>query len=89
MALRRLSSCRADKGAVVHAGIGKVSFPPEHLYANLGAFTSAILGARPKGVKGSGASGYILGVHLTSTMGKGVPVTVPSVTTAMQRSRRL
>ena len=46
--------CRADRGAVLHAAVGKVDFPVEHLYANLGALTAAILAARPKGIKGGG-----------------------------------
>ena len=48
--------CRADRGAVLHAAVGKVDFPVEHLYANLGALTAAILAARPKGIKGGGES---------------------------------
>ena len=80
--------CRADKTANVHAGIGKASFPSEHLYNNIGAFAGAILGARPKGVKGSGSSGYILSVFLSSTMGRGIPVTLPSVVAALQKARR-
>ena len=40
--------CRADRGAVLHAAVGKVDFPVEHLYANLGALTAAILAARPR-----------------------------------------
>ena len=46
--------CRADRGAVLHAAVGKVDFPVEHLHANLGALTAAILAARPKGIKGGG-----------------------------------
>lgn len=48
--------CRADRGAVLHAAVGKVDFPVEHLYTNLGALTAAILAARPKGIKGGGES---------------------------------
>jgi hypothetical protein len=58
------------------------------LYANLGIFGGAILNARPKGVKGSGATGYVLSANLTSTMGRGVPITVPSLLTAIQRAKR-
>lgn len=39
---------------MLHAAVGKVDFPVEHLYANLGALTAAILAARPKGIKGGG-----------------------------------
>ena len=41
---------------MLHAAVGKVDFPVEHLHANLGALTAAILGARPKGIKGGGES---------------------------------
>ena len=40
---------------MLHAAFGKCSFPKDHLYANLGALTAAILAARPKGIKGGGA----------------------------------
>ena len=40
---------------MLHAAFGKCSFPTEHLYANLGALTAAVLASRPKGVKGGGA----------------------------------
>lgn len=39
---------------MLHVAFGKVSFPIEHLQANLGALTAAVLGARPKGLKGGG-----------------------------------
>ena len=39
---------------MLHAAVGKVDFPVEHLHANLGALTAAILAARPKGIKGGG-----------------------------------
>ncbi len=51
-------TCRADRGAVLHAAVGKVDFPVEHLYANLGALATAILAARPKGIKGGGECSY-------------------------------
>ena len=73
---------RADRGAVLHAGVGKASFGPEKLHSNVGALCSAILNVRPKGVKGSGISGYFLSAALTSTMGSSVPVSVSSLSQA-------
>lgn len=35
--LPALLACRADKGGVVHAGLGKRSFKPAALYDNVGA----------------------------------------------------
>ena len=78
---------RADRGAVLHAGLGKASFSPEKLQSNLGALCSAILDVRPKGVKGSGASGYFLKAAMSSTMGPGVPVTIPSLVQSIQQHK--
>ncbi|KAK9903976.1 hypothetical protein WJX75_001683 [Coccomyxa subellipsoidea] len=74
---------RADRTGVLHAAFGKCSFPKDHLYANLGALTAAILAARPKGIKGGGMTGYILKATLSSTMGRAVPVTLPSLQQAI------
>jgi ribosomal protein L1 len=79
-----LAFCRADKGGVVHAGLGKVSFDPDAIQANIAAFTAAIMAARPKGVKGATAGGYILSATLSSTMGPGVPVSLPALIAAGQ-----
>lgn len=75
---------RADKGGVVHAAVGRASFSEEQVAANIGALVGALLAARPKGVKGSGAGGYLLKASLSSTMGAGVPVTVASLVQAAQ-----
>ncbi|GFZ12728.1 ribosomal protein L1p/L10e family [Actinidia rufa] len=44
---------KKDKAAVVHAGIGKVSFSEEALRENIGAFVNALLLAKPAGLKKS------------------------------------
>lgn len=82
---------RADRGAVLHAGVGKASFGPEKLHQNLAALCSAVLSARPKGVKGGGMSGYFLKASLSSTMGRSVPVSLASLSqaaTAYRASQR-
>jgi large subunit ribosomal protein L1 len=61
---------RVDKSGIVHAPIGKKSFAPEQLAANLHAFLEAIVKARPSAAKGH----YIRSVTVSSTMGPGVPV---------------
>lgn len=71
----------------MHTGVGKVSFAPEQLYSNVAVLIGALLNARPKGLKGSGASGYIIRASVSSTMGRGVPVSIPSVLQAVQLSR--
>ncbi len=78
---------RADKGAVVHAAVGRCSFEEDQVYANIGALASALLSARPKGVKGSGSGGYLIKASLSSTMGPGVPVSVASLVQAAQVSK--
>jgi large subunit ribosomal protein L1 len=67
---------RAEKAGIVHAGIGKASFPPEKLLENARAFADAIVKARPTGAKGT----YVQKVALSSTMGPGVRVDVASLT---------
>ena len=63
---------RAEKGGVVHAGIGKASFDESQLVENVKAFIDAVAKARPTGSKGS----YLKGITLSSTMGPGVTLSV-------------
>jgi large subunit ribosomal protein L1 len=69
---------KAEKAGVVHAGIGKVSFDEEKLAQNLRAFVDAVQKAKPTGAKGT----YMKKVSISSTMGPGVSVDVPSATGA-------
>ena len=82
-----LAPRRADKGGVVHAGLGKCSFAAEALHDNVGAFAAAILAARPKGVKGGAASGYMITAALSSSMGPGIPLNVASLVAAAQATK--
>lgn len=59
---------RVDKTGNVHAPIGKVSFQPDQLAANVQAFMDTILRAKPAAAKGL----YIRSATLSSTMGPGV-----------------
>ena len=63
---------RVEKAGIIHAGIGKASFPAADLKANFDAFVDAIAKAKPTGAKGK----YIQKVALSSTMGPGVKVDV-------------
>ena len=67
---------RAEKAGIVHAGIGKASFPAEKLLENAKAFADAIVKAKPSGAKGT----YVQRAALSSTMGPGVRVDVASLT---------
>jgi large subunit ribosomal protein L1 len=66
---------RAEKAGIVHAGIGKASFPTEKLLENARAFADAIVKARPTGAKGT----YVQKVAVSSSMGPGVRVDVTSL----------
>lgn len=61
---------RVEKAGIIHLAIGKVTFPIEHLEANLAALMVALLKARPTAAKGR----YFKDLTLSSTMGPGVPV---------------
>ncbi len=61
---------RVDKSGIVHAAVGKKSFPAESLEQNLQTFMEAIVRAKPAAAKGH----YIRSVTVSSTMGPGVPL---------------
>ncbi|MEP5729824.1 MAG: 50S ribosomal protein L1 [Sulfitobacter sp.] len=63
---------KAEKGGVVHAGVGKLSFDEAKLVENVRAFIGAVAKAKPSGTKGT----YMKKINLSSTMGPGVSVAV-------------
>ncbi|WP_170468082.1 50S ribosomal protein L1 [Ruegeria arenilitoris] len=63
---------KAEKGGVVHAGVGKASFDEAKLAENVRAFVSAVAKAKPSGAKGT----YMKKIALSSTMGPGVTLDV-------------
>jgi large subunit ribosomal protein L1 len=63
---------KAEKGGVVHAGVGKLSFDESKLAENIRAFVGAVSKAKPTGAKGT----YLKKINLSSTMGPGVSVAV-------------
>eukprot|EP01038_Epipyxis_sp_PR26KG_P010251 gene10251-13788_t len=66
---------KVEKKGIIHAGIGKVSFPPEMLLENIRSLMVAILDAKPEGFKGK----YMQGAHICSTMGPSITLELPSV----------
>ena len=65
---------RVEKAGIVHAGVGKASFSEEALLENVRTLVGAVNKARPSGAKGT----YIKRISLSSTMGPGVTLDIPS-----------
>ena len=63
---------KAEKGGVVHAGVGKASFNEAMLVENVRAFVAAVQKARPSGSKGA----YMTKISLSSTMGASVTIDI-------------
>ena len=61
---------RADKTALVHVPVGKLSFAPEKLVENANTVLASVMRAKPSAAKGK----YIKGITLSSTMGPGIPL---------------
>src|SRR3954471_7450681 len=61
---------RVDKTGIIHAPVGKSSFPATNLIANAHALVDSIVKAKPAAAKGK----YLRSVTLSSTMGPGVRI---------------
>lgn len=59
---------RVEKAGIVHAPVGKASFPAEKIRDNLTTVLESVIKAKPSGAKGT----YLQSVSLSSTMGPGV-----------------
>lgn len=59
---------RADKTALVHVPVGKLSFTPEKLEQNALTVVNAVIKAKPSAAKGK----YVKRIILSSTMGPGI-----------------
>lgn len=62
-----------DSFGIVHAGIGKKSFPEQALIDNINAVIEAVIKAKPQTAKGK----YIESISLSTTMGPGLRVKLP------------
>ena len=61
---------RVDKTGIVHAPVGKASFPTAHLVANAHALVDSVRRAKPSAAKGR----YLKSVTMSSTMGPGIAI---------------
>lgn len=61
---------RVDKQAIVHIGVGKVSFGEDKLTENINAFLESLKGQKPASLKGS----YIKTIFITTTMGPSIQI---------------
>jgi len=66
---------RVEKAGIVHAMIGKASFPEADLKANFDALLDAIVKNRPSGAKGK----FVHKVSMSSSMGPGVKIDLAEV----------
>jgi large subunit ribosomal protein L1 len=69
---------KVDKAGIIHVAIGKASFEPEAILANLAALVDAVNRAKPTGAKGT----YLRTLSISSTMGPGIRVDIPGVLAA-------
>ena len=61
---------RVDKPAIVHVGLGKLSFGADKLEENVNAFIDSLKAQKPASIKGQ----YIKSVYMTTTMGPSIQI---------------
>jgi len=69
---------KVDRAGIVHVPVGRASFTPEQLAANVATLVDAINRAKPSGAKGT----YMRTLTLAPTMGPGIRVDIPSALAA-------
>ena len=67
---------RVDKTGIIHAPVGKASFPAQSLIENAHALVDSVVKAKPSAAKGK----YLKSVTLSSTMGPGIQIDTTHVT---------
>jgi large subunit ribosomal protein L1 len=65
---------KVDKAGIVHASVGRVSFAPEKIAANVQEFMNAIVKAKPSTAKGT----YLRSIYMASTMSPGISIDTKS-----------
>jgi large subunit ribosomal protein L1 len=66
---------RVDKTGIIHAPVGKVSFPAQSLIENAHALVDSVVRAKPPAAKGK----FLRSVTLSSTMGPGIAIDTTNV----------
>ena len=61
---------RVDKQAIVHVGLGKISFGTDKLMENINAFVESLKAQKPASIKGQ----YVKSVYISTTMGPSILV---------------
>jgi len=72
---------RVDKGANVHAPVGKASFSEDKLLDNAVTFLRELIRAKPSAAKGH----YIKSLTISSTMGPGIVLDPTAITAELSR----
>ena len=67
---------RVDKTGIVHAPVGKISFPAQSLIDNTHALVDSVVKAKPAAAKGK----FLRSVTMSSTMGPGITIDTTHVT---------
>ena len=70
---------RVDKGANVHAPVGKASFSEDKLLENATTFLRELVRAKPAAAKGT----YIMSLTMSATMGPGITLDPTAVTAGL------
>ncbi|MCK5533599.1 50S ribosomal protein L1 [bacterium] len=61
---------KVDSYGIIHAGVGKVSFPEQKLRENIIALIKTIIKLKPSAAKGQ----YLKSISISSTMGSGIKI---------------
>jgi large subunit ribosomal protein L1 len=72
---------RVDKTGIVHAPLGKLSFPTQSLVENAHALVESVVKAKPAAAKGK----YLKSITVSSTMGPGISIDTASVEAVAKR----
>jgi large subunit ribosomal protein L1 len=71
---------RVEKAGIIHAPVGKASFPAEKLAQNFNALMELVMKAKPSTAKGI----YLKGVAVSSTMGPGIKLDTQEISKRYQ-----